>query len=277
MLISPILTVMSVYRLKGGQLLSRGYVANFSQDIIQTCYELPRLTSEIPLLIVKKVGQDNNVKELIVNKERVTTLVKFLCDNNNDWKALGISYKEINANKLPENGVPTDLNQIENSDLAPETLDSVIIETGPTIKETDKETEEETNDEIIQTIVESDLETPFQVDRIGEFIQMNWPTVDPTPINEFKTDGLASLAFPSLFPLGEADPTKKGRIEEVSETDGFKHLLKYATINTKTNEYYYPFVTHSRFKYWAYDRIRRHKALDQAKIYLRDNIGLFLK
>ena len=29
MLISPILTVMSVYRLKGGQLLSRGYVAKF--------------------------------------------------------------------------------------------------------------------------------------------------------------------------------------------------------------------------------------------------------
>ena len=44
MLISPVLTVMSVYRLKGGQLLSRGYVANFTQDIIQTCYDLPRLT-----------------------------------------------------------------------------------------------------------------------------------------------------------------------------------------------------------------------------------------
>ncbi len=42
MLISPILTVMSVFRLPGGQLLSRGYVANFSQDISQLCKLLPR-------------------------------------------------------------------------------------------------------------------------------------------------------------------------------------------------------------------------------------------
>ncbi len=101
MLISPILTVMSVYRLKGGQLVSRGYVANFTQDIIQTCYDLPRLTSQIPLLIVKKVGQDNNVKELIVNKQRVTTLVKFLCDNNSDWIAIG-KHLELNTKKLME-------------------------------------------------------------------------------------------------------------------------------------------------------------------------------
>ncbi len=269
MLISPVLTVMSVYRLKGGQLLSRGYVANFTQDILQTCLELPRLTSQIPLLTVKKTGQDNNVKELIVNRERVTTLVKFLCDNNQDWKSLGITYKENNANNLPENVVPNDLNQIEKSESAPDTLDNIIIETGPNIQDDT----EESNDKLIQTIVESDLEIPFQVDRISDFIKINWPTVDPTPINEFKTDGLASLAFPSLFPLGLGDPTKKGRIQEVSETDGFKHLLKFATKHTKTNEYYYPFVTHTRFKFWAYDRIRRHRALDQAKIYLRDNLG----
>ena len=94
-----------------------------------------------------------------------------------------------------------DLNQIENSESAPDTLDNIIIETGPNIQENT----EESNDELIQTIVESDLEIPFQVDRISDFIKINWPTVDPTPINEFKTDGLASLAFPSLFPLGLGD------------------------------------------------------------------------
>ena len=33
MLISPILTIMSIFRLPGGQLVSRCYVSNFSQDI----------------------------------------------------------------------------------------------------------------------------------------------------------------------------------------------------------------------------------------------------
>ena len=59
MLISAILTVMSVFRLPGGQLLSRGYVANFSRDISKLCSTLPRLTSDIPILIVKKIDQNN--------------------------------------------------------------------------------------------------------------------------------------------------------------------------------------------------------------------------
>ena len=81
------------------------------------------------------------------------------------------------------------------------------------------------------------------------------------------------MAFPSLFPHGLADPTKKDRITAVSETDGFSHLLKYACLNTKTNQLYYPFVQHPRFKFWAYDRIRRHRALDQSSVYLKLNLG----
>ena len=58
------------------------------------------------------------------------------------------------------------------------------------------------------------------------------------------------------------------RLAEVSETEGFKHLLKYSTKRLKDNEYYYPFAQHPRFKFWAYDRIRRHRSLAQSKIYL---------
>jgi len=46
MLLTPILTVMSICRLKSGQLLSRGYVANFSQDLTQLCKILPRKTKD---------------------------------------------------------------------------------------------------------------------------------------------------------------------------------------------------------------------------------------
>ena len=33
MLVSPLLSIMSIFRLSGGQLISRGFVANFTQDI----------------------------------------------------------------------------------------------------------------------------------------------------------------------------------------------------------------------------------------------------
>ena len=154
---------------------------------------------------------------------------------------------------MPEND--KDLNEVASQNIANETLDKVIIQTGPHILE-----ENTNNDEFIQTMVESDIVEPLQIDRIQQFIKCNWPTSDPNPINEFDYDGLCSLAFPSLFPHGLGDPTKKARLLEVSETDGFNHLLKYATKHSSNDQLYYPFVLpkHPRFKFWAYDRLRNH-------------------
>ena len=144
MLISPILTIMSIFRLPGGQLVSRGYVANFSQDIAPLCRSLPRKTSEIPLLIVKKIDQNNESKEFTVNRNRITTLLHYLCENNPDWKAKGITINEDNLSILPENDIPKDLNEVASQNIANETLDKVIIQTGPHILE-----ENTNNDEFI--------------------------------------------------------------------------------------------------------------------------------
>lgn len=46
-------------------------------------------------------------------------------------------------------------------------------------------------------------------------------------MNEFQTEGLATQAFPTLFPRGKGDPTCKGRHHPVSLADAFKHLMKY--------------------------------------------------
>jgi hypothetical protein len=269
MLISPIASIMSIFRLPGGQLLSRGYVANFSQDISQLCTELPRKTKEIPILIVKRMDQENQAKEFKVNRYRVETLLRYLCENNPDWKKKGIKMNYQNLQSLPEDNIPTDINQLIDRGIQGETIDRVVTDTGPEILENDGVS----TSEFEQAFVESDDTEPMQIDRIGQFISTDWPTINPQPINEFEYDGLASLCFPSLFPNGLGDPTKKSRIIEVSETDGFKHLLKYATIHTSSQELYYPFAQHPQFKFWAYDRLRRHRSLDQAKVYLKQNTG----
>ena len=54
MLISPVQPLMSIYRLPGGQLVSRGYVANFSQNLDVLCKELPRIPADISVIILKK-------------------------------------------------------------------------------------------------------------------------------------------------------------------------------------------------------------------------------
>jgi hypothetical protein len=58
---------MSVYRLPSGQLISRGYVANFSQNFNEVCQILPRLSKHLPIIIVKKKGQENIIKEVNEN------------------------------------------------------------------------------------------------------------------------------------------------------------------------------------------------------------------
>ena len=90
------------------------------------------------------------------------------------------------------------------------------------------------------------------------------------PINEFDFDGICALLFPTLFPFGMGDPTKKSRLKEVTEALGFKHLLKYACKNSK-QELYYPFAEHQRFKFWAHDRRRRHTSLGQARVFFKQN------
>ena len=54
MLIFPILAIMSIFRLPGGSLINRGFVANFSQDLQPLCNIKPRLPKDLPILILKK-------------------------------------------------------------------------------------------------------------------------------------------------------------------------------------------------------------------------------
>ena len=54
MLISTILPIMSVYRLPHGQFGYSGHVINLPQDTVSFVNSLPRLPSELDVLIVRK-------------------------------------------------------------------------------------------------------------------------------------------------------------------------------------------------------------------------------
>ena len=54
MLISPLFAIQSIYRLPGGAIATRGFVANFHQDLKEFAQKLPRLTKDIPVLLLKK-------------------------------------------------------------------------------------------------------------------------------------------------------------------------------------------------------------------------------
>ena len=58
-----------------------------------------------------------------------------------------------------------------------------------------------------------------------------WPDVSGPPMSEFSVKDLASLCFPALLPYGRGDPSCKARRCEVSLSEAFKHLIKYADLD----------------------------------------------
>ena len=82
-------------------------------------------------------------------------------------------------------------------------------------------------------------------------------TLGSDPLNEFNTEYLASLCFPTLFPDTIGDPTNSYLLHNISksETESFaekiKHLIKFG--EKIDGKWVYRFASHPRFAYWAYN------------------------
>ena len=77
---------------------------------------------------------------------------------------------------------------------------------------------------------------------------MNWPSVDEQPLNEFTAPFLATMAFPTLFPVGKGDPTNPSLRRDISFSEKIRHLIKYG--EKKGNRWTYRFASQPRFPYW---------------------------
>ena len=86
-----------------------------------------------------------------------------------------------------------------------------------------------------------------------------WPPACETPINEFRTEGYISCAFPTLFRTGAADFVAP-RACAVTIGNYLKHLLMYEDRR---------FARHPRFCYFALNTAMRWRALQTGRIYVR--------
>ena len=64
MLISAVLPIMSLYQLPRGQYAYSGHVINLSQDVASFANSLPRLPTELDVIIVRKEGTADNAQYL---------------------------------------------------------------------------------------------------------------------------------------------------------------------------------------------------------------------
>ena len=86
-----------------------------------------------------------------------------------------------------------------------------------------------------------------------------WPSIGGRPINEFTTQGYFSCAFPTLYPVGDAD-FSDARQNNVTIGNYFKHMMMYHDGR---------FAKHPRFRFFALNTEMRWRALQAGRVYVR--------
>ena len=205
-----------------------------------------------------------------MRRKRVLDAIQWLKANNPYYKDIIIDHKSLQ--QLPEDDVPSGLLMVEdNDDTAHE--EEKEVTNNPDVPP-DTQEDADGDNEVSRSFLPLPLHKKPDQDAIRSAVDgqdpLEWPSVTGNSINEFKTAGLASMAFPTLFPYGKGDPTNQGRKRAVSLADSFKHLMKYADQETD-GRFRWRFASHARFPYWALNMKHRHQLLSQANIYLKQH------
>jgi hypothetical protein len=221
---------------KGGQYKSRGNVITFSQDIGPLCTSLPRMPKDLDILVVRKDGarDPGTYKDFRVRKNKVFSFLRYLKEHNR-------FYADITILPPEEVNLPEDAIVLDQLPVIPPRSHSVD-ENSPEEKRASDVDDTEmlyTPDELIQ---EQNLFVPTvppgrsELEAIHNGIQhagltgsdehpLPWPATGP-PLSEYTTEGLWTMAFPTLFPSGAADYLHP-RKHRLLLHEWVKHLIRY--------------------------------------------------
>ena len=258
MLISRVCPIMRVYRKHGGQRGYKGHVLNLPQDVQSFLNRLPSQVADLPVMVVRRHGADDTHKDFTVRRHRVLEALLWLKTNNPFFKDIEIDRQVIQS--LPENGVPDELRYVIDDNEPSVHVENEGPPQEPTVS---------ANASVEELILGNDSTSFIPMrqrqrkdgaaiqDAVNEVELLDWPSTEGDVVNEFKTDGLATMAFPTLFPYGKGDPTNRARQHGVTLTEAFKHLIKFAN-KLENGKFEWRFASHPRFPYWALNMKQRH-------------------
>ena len=254
MLISAVIPIMTIYRLRHGQYGYRGHVINLPQDLTTFATSLPRLPKELDILIVRKEGSDCTHRDFRVRKSVVLGALLWLKHHNKYYRNVNIDYDSLN--ELPEDGnligltgIKTSRNVEEDIPLLENDENSHDVESFVPIA-AQKLTELEA---VKKSVADGQKSSPWNI--------VPWPPRAEAPINEFVTEGYISCAFPTLFPTGAGDFLAP-RERVVTVGNYFKHLMRYDDGR---------FARHPRFRYFALNSEMRWRALQTGRVYIKQH------
>ena len=249
--------IMSIYRLPLGQYGYSGHVINLPQDVVSFATSLPRLPSQLDVLVVRKENAQSH-RDFRVRRAVVEQALTWLLQNNRYYRANQVQLNHDSLAQLPEDG-----------DLS--ALTSVLPEQHST-QHLQASDEDPYQAHLAQSFIPNAVRPMTEQEAVRQAVQdrqsgatsiLMWPTIGGTPINEFTTEGYFSMAFPTLFPTGAADFLGQ-RCNQVTIGYYFKHLLMYEDGR---------FAAHPRFHFFALNTEMRWRALQAGRIYILQHPG----
>ena len=255
---------MSIYRLPHGQYGYSGHVINLPQDVASFASNLPRLPSELDVIVVRKEGRNQSHRDFRVRRAAVHRGLQWLVTNNIYYRANRVHIDQNALAHLPQDGNISNLVSVESSvesdqpDATTESSDPYnahLAQSFVPIATRSMTEQEAVRHSVQQQQSDPPVPTPSAT--------VMWPSIGGTPINEFTTEGYFSCAFPTLFPTGAADFLGQ-RQNQVTIGNYFKHLMMYDDSR---------FAKHPRFRFFALNTEMRWRALQTGRVYVRQHPG----
>ena len=109
MLISAVMPIMSLYRLPQGQCGYTGHVVNLPQDVASFAQSLPRLPSDLDVIVVRREGANQTHRDFRVRRSVVHRALQWLVIHNQYYRSLGITIDTTALEQLPQGGNVSDL------------------------------------------------------------------------------------------------------------------------------------------------------------------------
>jgi hypothetical protein len=239
----------------------KGHSVSFEQDVEGFAKSLPRGQEDLPYVLIKSPSQTTTFR---ANRINMLAALKWLIRNNPYYADVTIDHETLAT--YPDNS-DTPLTGIR----CLNTLQDVTAEQLSQYRDVVEEDEDAPPDP--QDIVPSMSAAKVPEQKVRAFLKaailnenksadntLKWPDRADTPTSEW-SDGFYSMAFPCLFPYGQADittPDRPGKIP--SYINWLRHLTRYVDGR---------FTANHRFVLFAVNAYRRRQAITISNVFAK--------
>eukprot|EP01018_Ginkgo_biloba_P038592 Gb_30228 [translate_table: standard] len=262
MLIARVSPILQVSHAPGGQYKYRGHTISFPQDIYGIEKSLPRHIEKLDILIVRRKGEEGRNYDCIVKRSRVMNALLFKIQHDKYYADVEIDEQAMLL--LPEH--PMDVSSLLS------TIEVDIEDASDRRQHIHDDSRQEYGRVPCHptSFTSRPPNTLHDMEQIREWLEnpgantkevVDWPDIDSSPLNEYNTEGIFDMAFPTLFPTGDAEWLQP-RIRNVRLYEYARHFMRY---------YDHRFLKHPRFRYFVMNMIMCHRSQGTTAIFIKRN------